>query len=117
MTEQGHMCMFLVTAAALELPQQCFHGGKSAHLVLKEQEGPEYLRWVWMPSRRERAGFRQTGSQHVDIQINFLSLVQLDTGLETVEQDVPSCFISHNAFISATEPKLLFACFLPPSHP
>lgn len=53
----------------------------------------------------------------MDTQINFLSFIQLDTGLETVEQDVPSCFISHNAFISATEPKLLFAFFLPPSHP
>ena len=52
-------------------------------------------------------------AQHVDTQINFLSCVQLDTGLETVDHDIPSCFISCNAFISATEPKLLFAFFLP----
>lgn len=32
---------------------------------------------------------------------------------DCVDQDVPSCFISCNAFIAATEPKLLFAFFLP----
>lgn len=33
-------------------------------------------------------------AQHVDTQINFLSCVQLDTGVETVDHDIPSCFIS-----------------------
>lgn len=64
---------------------------KSSHLFQKEKEPSPSLHGVGMRGGREGGGERDLGcrifsqaSQHVDPQINVLSRLQLDTGLETV---------------------------------
>lgn len=91
---------------------------KSSHLFYKEKDPPSLHEFG---SRGEGVeGDRDLGEQdflpgrpacgHTD---QFLILHSAGLWVrDCVDQDIPSCFVSDNAFISATEPKLLFACFL-----
>lgn len=91
-------------------------------MLEKEQEGTlSIFTLIWIQSRREGERERDLGRRdflpglsacgHTD---QFLILRSAGHWVrDCVDQDVPSCFISCNAFIAATEPKLLFAFFLP----